>query len=80
MLVASYHVLLGQALTSHPFSLSQGASSSEQVSTAMAPSPPVPEHSPRPKQWHPSPDPVDVSPPSGTTSKATQEGPPNSKW
>ena len=48
-LVASYHILMGQALTSHPFSLSQGASSSEQVSAPMNPSPPAPEHSPRPK-------------------------------
>ena len=42
--------------------------------------PPAPEHSPWPKQWHPSPDPVDVSPLSRTTSKATPEGPPSSKW
>ena len=48
-LLASYHVLMGQALTSHPFNLPQGASSSEQVSAPMAPSPPVPEHSPKPK-------------------------------
>ena len=62
------------------FNLSQGSSSSEQVSAPVAPSPPAPEHSPRPKQQHPSPDPVDVSPPSGTMSKATPEGPPSSKW
>ena len=50
VLVASYHILMGQALMSHPFNLSQGASSSsEQVSAPMASSPPVPEHSPRPK-------------------------------
>ena len=30
MLVASYHILLGQAPTSHPFTLSQGASPVEQ--------------------------------------------------
>ena len=65
MLVASYHILLGHALTSHPFSLSQGASPSEQVSAPGAPSPPAPEHSPRPKQQHPSPDLVDVLPPAG---------------
>ena len=79
-LVASYHVLLGQTLMSHPFSLSQGASSSEQVSAPMAPSPPVPEHSPRLKWQHPSLGPVDVLPPGGTTYKATPEGPPSSKW
>ena len=76
MLVASYHILLGHALTSHPFSLSQGASSSKQVSAPMAPSSLVPEHSPRPKQWHPSPDPMDVLPSGRTMSKATPEGPP----
>ena len=32
---------MGQALTSNPFSLSQGGSSSEQVSAPMDPSPPV---------------------------------------
>ena len=79
MLVASKHILMGQALTSHPFSLSQGASSSNQVSVPVAPSSPVPEHSPRPKWQHPSPDLVDVLPPGGTTSKATLEGPPSSK-
>ena len=47
-LVASYHILMGQAPTSHPFTLSQGASSIEQLSAPAAPSP-VPEHSPRPK-------------------------------
>ena len=46
----------------------------------MNPFPLEPECSPRPKQWHPSPDPVDVSPLSGTMSKATPEGPPSSKW
>ena len=62
-----------------PFSLSQGASSLEQVSAPMAPSSLVPDHSPRPKWWHPSPDPVDISPLSRTTSKATPEGPPSLK-
>ena len=57
VLVACYHILMGQAPMSHPFSLSQGASSS------------------RPKWQHPTPDLVDVSPPSRTTSEATPEGP-----
>ena len=78
-LVASYHILMGQALMSHPSSLSQGASSSEQVSAPVDLSSPVPEHSPRPKQWHPFLDMVDVSPLSGTTSKVNPEGPPSSK-
>ena len=49
-LVASYHTLMGQTPTSHPFSLSQGASSTEQVSAPVAPSSPAPGNSPRPMQ------------------------------
>ena len=80
MLVASYHVLMGQAPMSHPFMLSQGASSTKQVSAPVAPSSLVPEHSPQPKWQHPSPDLVDIMPFGRTTSKATPEGPPSSKW
>ena len=79
-LVASYHVLMGQVPTSHPFTLSQGASPTEQLSAPVAPSSPAPEHSTRPKWQHPSPDPVDDMPFGGTTSKATPEGPPSSNW
>ena len=49
----------------------------------MAPSPTAPTMpgpSPRTKQWHHSPDPTGVLPPSETASKATQEGPPSLKW
>ena len=60
VLVTSYHILLGHAPMSHPFGLSQEVSPSEQVSFPGAPSSPAPEHSPRPKWQHPSPDPVDV--------------------
>ena len=49
MPVASYQVLMGQALMSLPFSPPQGASSPEQVSAPMAPSSPAPEPWPRPK-------------------------------
>ena len=70
---------MGQALTSLPFSLSQGASSSEQVPTPVALSPLAPEPLARPKWWHPSPDPVDVLPPSRTTPQANLAGPPSSK-
>ena len=62
MLVASYHVLLGHAPMSHLFSISQEAPPSWQGSTPGTSSPPMPECSPRPKWWHHSPDPVDVSP------------------
>ena len=75
MLVASYHILMGQAPTSHPFTLSQGASPAEEPSASAAPPMPVPEQSPRLKRWHPSPDPADNMPLGRTTSKATSEGP-----
>ena len=60
-LVASYHILMGQAPTSHPFTLSQGAFPIEQLSAPMAPSSPqlecppqVQEATPlpRPSGWH----------------------------
>ena len=47
MLVASYHILLGQTPTSHPFMLSQGASPVEQQSAPAAPPTPVPKQSPQ---------------------------------
>ena len=75
-LVASYHILMGQAPMSHPFTLSQGASPAEKPSASAAAPVPVPEHSPRPKRQHPSPDPVDYMPIGRTMSKATSEGPP----
>ena len=74
-LVTSYHILMGQAPTSHPFTLSQGASPTEQSSASAAPSSLAPEHSPGPKRQHPSPDPVDNRPLGRTTSKTTSEGP-----
>ena len=40
---------------------------------------PVPKQSPRPKRWHPSPDPVESIPLGGTTLKVTPGGPPSSK-
>ena len=49
-LVASYHILMGKAPTSHPFTLSQGASPAEHPSASAAPPLLVPEHSPRPKR------------------------------
>ena len=48
-LVASYHILMGQAPSSHPFSLSQGAST-KQPSASKVPPALVPKHSPRPKR------------------------------
>ena len=45
-LVASYHMLMGQAPMSYPFTLLQGASPVEQLSAPAAPPLPVPECSP----------------------------------
>ena len=54
MLVTSYHILLGHAPTSHLFSIPQGAPPFPPGSTPRAhprtSSPPMLEHSPRPKQ------------------------------
>ena len=75
MLVASCHILLGHAPVSHLFSIPQGASPLPPVSTPRTSSPPMPEHSPRPKQQHYSPDPTDASPLNGTTSQATSKAP-----
>ena len=72
--------LIGQAPMSHPFTLSQGASPVEQPSAPTALHMLVPEQSPRPKRWHPSPKPMDNMPLGRTTSKATSEGPPGCKW
>ena len=81
VLVASYHILMGQEPTSHPFNLSQGASSTEQVSAPVAPSPPAMGIYPDPSGNTPPPQNlVDILPPGGTMSKATPEGPPSSKW
>ena len=78
VLVTSYHILLGQAPTSHPFTLLQGASPAEQQSAPAGPPTLVPKQSPRTKRQHPSPDPVDSMPLGRTTSKTTSEGPPAS--
>ena len=79
MLVASYYLLMGQATTSHPSALLQGASPTEQLFAPVAPSSPVPQHSPWPRWQDPSQDPVEDVPLGGTMSKATSEGPPSSK-
>ena len=79
MLVASYQILLGQASTSHPFTISQRTSPVEEQPAPAAPPVPVPKQSPRPKRQHPSPDPVDTMPLGGTMSKTTSEEPPSSK-
>ena len=80
-LAASYHILLGQTPLSPPFILLQRASPVEEQPTSAVPPTPAPKQSPRPKRWHPSPDPVESMPLGGTTLKVTLGGPPPSyKW
>ena len=74
MLIASYQVLLGHTLMFHLFSITQGASPSQQGSAPMASSPSVhtaPRPSPRPKWQHHSPDPMGISPLGKAMSQAT---------
>ena len=80
MLVASYHVLLGHAPTSHLFSIPHGPPPIPLGSAPRTSSPPVPKHSPRSKQQCHSPDPMDGSPLGGTISQATPEEPSTLKW
>ena len=75
---ASYHISLGQTPTSHPFTLSQGASPVEQPSTPAAPVP-APKQLPWPKRQHPSPDPVDSLPLAKPHPRQPQKGPPAPK-
>ena len=70
---------MGQLLMSLPLNPLQGASSSDLAPTPMAPSPPALEPTPRPKQWHPSPDLVEVLPPDRAKPQANVTGPSSSK-
>ena len=70
-LATSYHILFGQTPLLPPLILLQRPSPVEGQPTSAAPPTPVPEQSPRPKRWHPSPDPVESMPLGGTTLKAT---------
>ena len=79
VLVASYHILLEHAPMSHLFSIPQGAPPFPPGSAPGTSSLPTPKHSPRPKQWHHSPDPMDVLPLGGTMYQATPKGPSTSK-
>ena len=60
-LVASYHVLLGHTPMSHLFSIPHGAPPFPPGSAPGTSSSSVPKHSPRAKQQHHSPDPMDAS-------------------
>ena len=70
ILAASYHILLGQTpLLPPPVPLQKTPPVEEQSTTATPPTP-APKWSPRPKRWHPSPDPVESMPMGGITPKA----------
>ena len=56
---AAFHILLGQT---PPFIMSQRASPVEEQPPSAGTPTPVPKQSPRPKRWHPSPDPVESMP------------------
>ena len=79
-IATSYHILLGQTSPSPPFILSQRTSLVEEQLAPATPPTSLPESSPWPKRWHPSPEPVVSMPLGGTTSKVTPVGPPSSKW
>ena len=74
VLVTSYNVLLGHAPVSHLFRNPHRAPPCPPGSVPRTSSPPMPKHSPRSKQHH-SPDLMDASPLSRTTSQTTPEGP-----
>ena len=78
-LATSYHLLLGQTPLLPPLTLLQRTSPMEQQPTSAAPPTPALKQSPRPKRWHPSPDPVESMPMGGTTPRATPGGPPSCK-
>ena len=61
-LATSYHILLGQTPPLPPLVLPQKTSPVEEQPTTAALPTPVPKQSPRPKRWHPSPDPVESMP------------------
>ena len=78
-LATSYHILLGQTPPSPPLTLPQRTSPVEEQPTSVTLPTPEPEQSPRPKRWHPLPDPVESMPLDKTTLKVTPGGPPSFK-
>ena len=78
-LSTSYHILLGQLPLSLQSAPSARALQAEEQTSATASPRPDPKWSPWPKRWHPSPDPWGSTSMDETSSKASQEGPSNSK-
>ena len=75
-LVASYHILLGQTPLLPPLTLPQRTSPMGEQPTAASSPTLVPKQSPRPKRWHPLPDPMESMPIGSATPKATSGEPP----
>ena len=75
-LATSYHILLGQTPPLPPLTPPQRTSPVEEQPTPAASPTLAPKHSPKPKRWHPSPDPMENMPMGRTTSKTTLGGPP----
>ena len=61
-LAALYHLLLGQAPPPPPLILPPRTPSMEEQPSTAAPPMPTPKQSPRPKRWHPLPDPMGTCP------------------
>ena len=78
-LAASYHILLGQTPLLPPLILPQRASPMEEQPTTAGSPTLAPRQSPRPKRWHPSPDPMEIMPIGGTPPQTTSGGPPSPK-
>ena len=78
-LAASYHILLGQIPLLPLLILPQRASPMEEQPTTAGSPTLVPKQSPRPKRWHPLPDPMESIPIGGATPKATSGGPSSPK-
>ena len=79
-LATSYHILLGQTppvTSTHP--ATEDFPCGRTAHFSCSPMPSAPKQSPRPKRWHPSPDPVESMAMGRTTLKATLGGPPSSK-
>ena len=75
-LATSYHILLGQTPLLPPLIPPQRTSPAEEQPTIAVPPTLAPKQSPRPKRWHPSPDPMESMLMGGTTPKDTPGEPP----
>ena len=75
-LTALYHLLLGQAPPSPPLILPPRTPSAEEQPSTAVPPMPMPKQSPRPKRWHPSPEPMGNMLMGRATPAATLGGPP----